>query len=397
MAAPTPTNDEARLEAVRRTGLLDSRPGRVFDDFTALASYICGVPIALVTVVDRDRQWFKSKFGLETAETPREDAFCAHAIMEDALMVVPDAHVDQRFTNNPLVLRDPMIRFYAGAPLKTPDGFALGTLCVIDRVPRQLSAEQRTALQALARQVEAQINLRQALEDIAAVQKEKQQFVANVSHELRTPLTSLRASLTLLGDGGAGTLPAEAAQLVSVAGRNANRLLLLVNDILDYERLGSGTGLRISPTVTPLATIFDRAREVIAATASANGVGLQLDPTSLRVLADVDRAAQVLVNLLSNAVKYSPPSGIVSTHVEVINSMARVSVTDQGPGVPDSFRDRLFKPFQQVEGSADHRKPGTGLGLAISRGIVHEHGGAIGVLNRPDGGARFWFTLPLAK
>jgi anti-sigma regulatory factor (Ser/Thr protein kinase) len=165
--------EQARLRALRSYKILDTDPDKAFDDLTILASHICETPIALISLIDSDRQWFKSRVGVDIAETPRELAFCDKAIQQSDLFIVPDATKDPRFSSNPFVVNDPKIRFYAGAPFKSSDGYTLGTLCVVDMVPRQLTAGQQTALLALSRQVQAQFELRKNLSELRAALQER--------------------------------------------------------------------------------------------------------------------------------------------------------------------------------------------------------------------------------
>lgn len=160
------TDEQARLAALRRYRILDTDPEQRFDDLTLLASHICGTPIALITLIDADRQWFKSRVGITVQETARNVAFCNDAIRQPDLYVVPDATRDERYRSNPFVTGEPNIRFYAGAPLLTPDGHALGTLCVIDRRPRTLTPDQSAALEALRRQAQSQLELRENLAEL---------------------------------------------------------------------------------------------------------------------------------------------------------------------------------------------------------------------------------------
>lgn len=174
----TSTAEPERLAALRRYRILDTDPEQRFDDLALLASHICGTPMALITLVDEHRQWFKARVGVSIAETSRAISFCTHAIEQRGVFVVSDALNDERFRNNPQVTGDAHIRFYAGAPLVTPDGHALGTLCVVDRTPRTLTSEQLQALDALRRQVEAQLELRLNLYELEAALEERERIEA---------------------------------------------------------------------------------------------------------------------------------------------------------------------------------------------------------------------------
>ncbi|EEF59484.1 GAF domain-containing protein [Pedosphaera parvula] len=172
MKAPIPKNEKQRLEVLWQYEVLDTIPEVVFDELTELAAHICEAPVALITLVDENRQWFKSKVGIDLNQTSRDISFCAHAILHEDVLVVADASKDKRFAKNPLVVSEPRIRFYAGAPLITPDGQALGTLCVLDKKPHKITPDQKRALEILSRHVMTQLELRRRSLELAKTRKD---------------------------------------------------------------------------------------------------------------------------------------------------------------------------------------------------------------------------------
>jgi PAS domain S-box-containing protein len=242
----------------------------------------------------------------------------------------------------------------------------------------------------------AQINFAGHVMDVSKrheVDRLKRDFVSTVSHELRTPLTSIRGALGLLASGTLGELDADAREMVAVAERNSVRLIELINDILDFERLESGR-MEMHPRRTTLRVVIDRSLENVRTFADQAGVEIEVTSDAGQVVADEDRIVQVLVNLLSNAIKFSPAGSTVSISSMVIGGQVECRVIDRGKGIPLEAQKNLFQRFQQVDSSDRRERGGTGLGLAISKAIVQQHEGEIGVESSPGVGSSFWFRLP---
>lgn len=398
-AAPIPPNDMQRLEALRACAVLDTAPEPAFDDLTALAARLCKVPIALISLLDEQRQWFKSVVGLPICQTPRQQAFCGYTILDDGPLVVENAVLDKRFFDNPLVTGAPGIRFYAGIPLRLQDGRAMGTLCVIDLQPRSLSDEQLADLKALARQAESQLQLRcssrslkAAHDAMASASRAKSMFVATMSHEIRTPLTAITGFLDLLLDEESPEVRAEYAVTVR---RSADLLINIVNDALDLAKIEQGR-LEVSREVCrPGRKLLDMER-LFEPRARQQGIEFRAvaeTPVPESFQSDPLRIRQVLVNLLSNAMKFTPQGEVVLA-ASWANDVLAFEVRDSGIGMTEDQVATLFTPFQQCEQDTWQRFGGTGLGLSICKNLADLLGGSLSVRSQPGQGTTLRFELP---
>lgn len=400
IAPPLPPDEAARLAALRAYRVLDTPPEPAFDDLTELAAMILDVPIALISLVDDDRQWFKSKVGLDADSTARSISFCGHAILDTEVFIVSDTSTDARFRDNPLVVADPKIRAYAGAPLRTPDGYRLGTLCTIDRRPREISPAQARQLEILARQVVMQLELRQhtrVLEAITrtqaglveALQMQKHDLelaITAASHDLRGPLSRMRR----LADHCLEHLVPEDPQLVEALQRissNGARLTHLVDQSLTID-----AGPR---DAVDLADVVREVTNDLKSEASAHGVRIELDidePNAVSIAGPRIRLFQIVHNLIANAIKYSHPQRESFVTVELRHDEERpvLVVRDNGLGIPEHAQNRVFDRYQRFHPDV---APGTGLGLAIVKHHVDDFGATIDMTSN-DAGTTFAITFP---
>lgn len=391
-------DERDRLAALHAYGVLDTPAEDDFDDIAALAAQLCRTPIAAVTLVDQERQWFKARVGLDICETAREDSFCARAMLGDEVMQVPDARLDPRFRDNPLVVGEPGIVFYAGAPLVTSSGQILGSLCVIDREPRLLTPAECQGLRTLARHVIAQLELRQyargldaANERLRDADKLKDEFISRVTHELRTPLTSINGYLEMLADDDLD--PGAGPEFRTRIRRNSDRLMALVDDMLLAAQAGQDE-LRLTKRVLDLAELARAA--VVRNGDLAGGRGLEIvaeTPEPVLVEADEARLIQVIERLVFNAVKFTP-NGAITVSAAVHAERAVLVVRDTGIGMSVADSERVLAPFRRAAAAERAEVQGAGLGLSIAKAIVDGHGGSIRIESEPGRGAAVIVELP---
>lgn len=396
-----PGDEQARLAALHFLQILDTEAEEQFDRITALARDLLDVPICLISLVDTDRQWFKSRQGLDATETSREISFCGHSILDDEIFVVEDAAADPRFSDNPLVTDAPHIRFYAGQPLATSDGHRLGTLCVIDRQPRPLDEKARTILRNLAGMVESELRAREEVlrhtreleesrRQVAADAEAKLEFLAHMSHEIRSPLMSILGYLDLLD--ATQVSEEDRQEYVRTMRSGGEHLLALVNDILDHSKAEAGR-IELERVPTDLAGLLGDVEHLMRIRVARKDVRLRLEadgPLPATIETDPVRLRQVLVNLVGNAIKFTD-SGSVNVVATVRPEAPRlgISVRDTGIGMEPSQLERIFEPFGQASASTTRRFGGTGLGLPISRHLARLLGGDIEVESRPGVGSTF--------
>ena len=376
-----PLNEKERLEALLAYQILDTSPEKDFDDIVQLASEICKTPISTITLIDQDRQWFKSKIGLEFNENPREIAFCAHTInCPNQTMIVENALEDERFSQSSLVVNYPNIRYYAGVPLVNPEGFALGSLCVIDKEPRKLDDFQIMALEKLAKQVINLLELRrknfQLIENhnsLLAKYRDLEQFASVVSHDIKSPLNNIMMLTKLLKENNKNQLDEEGNQMLDYIFTSSEELKKLVDAILNYykhdnEIVDTSEKIRLNDFIYYVISILD----------TKNEFEFILPKKNHKIFSNKMALGQILFNLVGNSIKYNDKSkGIITVGFSEDQDHYMITVGDNGCGIDKSNFDKIFNTFETLGKTDRFHAKGTGIGLSTVQKMVQKLNGRI--------------------
>jgi signal transduction histidine kinase len=398
--AATPDNEEERLSALDDYNIINSLPEEDYDAIAKIAAVICNSPIAMVSLIDKDRQWFKSNHGLDTKEIPRDVAFCAHSILNpDDLLIVNDATKDERFFDNPLTTGSLNLVFYAGAPLNTSEGFSLGTLCVIDNKPRELEQSQKDSLKLLAKQVVNLLELRKknyelikANKEAAKLNEQLNNFAYRLTHDLKSPINGVNFLVDVLKQDHIDLFKNTPAE--GYINLIANRMVYmntLINEILEYTKVNTENIVFDSFNVKEIL------ESILENIDFENRIYLNTSDLNVTIRCSKTGFVQIFQNLISNARKFSDEDKVnIEVDFKKDETHYHFIFRDNGPGIEEKYWKRVFLMFETLEGSNNEN---TGIGLATIESILKRLGGEIYLKNRDDGkkGASFHFSIKHVK
>ena len=396
-AAALHPQEESRLSSLREYDILDSVDEIEYDDITKLAAFICGTPVSLITMIDQDRQWVKSNFGSDLKEMPREQAFCAHGLLNPSEpFIVPDTLQDSRFVENPLVTGDPNIKFYAGISLMSEENLPLGSLCVIHNEPHSLKEEQLEALKTLARQVERLLDLRrkniqleEARQNSVAVNQNLREFAHIIAHDLKAPIRNMRQLSEVIAEDYANKLDEDGREILTMLSDSGLRATTLIEGVLEYAKATR------SHLVLDQFKVDELITEVITSLSLPAHLTVHYQPIETEIKCSRIALEQVIQNLLTNAVKYhDKETGNIWIDVQKQADGLLISVKDDGAGIKERDLTKIFEIFYVVDQAASQRAGGTGVGLSIVQKLVTQLGGKIKAESEVGVGSTFSFVLP---
>lgn len=391
-----PPDEKQRLAAVRSYQLLDTLPERDFDNITTLTASICDVPIALITLLDSDRNFLKSHYGLSMTESSRDTSFCGHAILEDSdVFVVEDARKDSRFKDNPLIV-DMQAVFYAGVRLVNPDGYSLGTLCVFDNKPRTLSKKQRQALSALAYQVvnlfEAQKHNRKLMrvqEELRERNEELKSFAGTVSHDMKMPLANMIITSDMLRTKYGDLLDEQAQEYLDYIKQSSFTLSEYISGLLEHYETDK--------TASQIAEVFDSQdllEEIIELLTISEDCDINLPDGNIEMYANKSALEQIILNLVVNSIKYNDKEKIkINIDCYENDGSYYFSIADNGMGISKKDMPHIFDLFVKTGVLDRSGKAGNGIGLSTVKKLISKLDGEIKVSSELGIGTTIEFNI----
>ncbi|MDX1445100.1 GAF domain-containing sensor histidine kinase [Lishizhenia sp.] len=393
------SEEKKRLQALKSYSILDTLPEEDYDGITKIAAQICGTEISLVSLVDADRQWFKSMHGIDVHETPREYSFCSRAIVsEKSIYIIENAKEDPVYKNNPLVTGPPHIMFYAGVPLEGTDGFKLGSLCVIDSKKKELTPEQIESLLALGRQVENLLKLRRnqiALDEMIMELEFKnealEQFAYVAAHDIKSPLNNIRALVDLIMKKDGDSLNDGVLTKLKMVENTSGKLKRLVDALLEYSQ--------VDAKVNELKDVdVEEVMETIVGLHGNESVDIKIDTTLDKIFFSELSLYQILHNLVVNAIKYNDKDKAqIKISLKSKDDLFVLSVQDNGVGIAPENHEKVFESFTTLKTKDKFGNYGSGLGLSIIKKIVEQYQGFIHVESEVGKGSTFIVEIPKAN
>lgn len=392
-----PLNESERLKILYKYNILDTLPEEDFDAITKIAASICKTPISLVSIIDRNRQWFKSHHGLNSTETPRDISFCSHSILTpNELFIVNDATKDVRFYDNPLTTNYPNVIFYAGAPLNSSDGHCLGTLCVIDNTARKLNKDQKENLKLLAKQVVNLLELRrknaelsQANEEVLRLNKQLSAFAYKLSHDIKTPISGIKHLSEIIQEDYALALDRKGKSWLALISSTSTYLYSLVEGMLNFTK--STNAEIVFETFN-----FEKLLEQIKSSCNWEHTYI-INYTNCNITLKQSKIAfiQIFQNLLSNSIKFVGKSqSIISISLEIDSKFYKIIYKDNGPGIDKKYHKKVFELFETLEKSSS-----TGIGLPTVSDLLQRLEGSIEIESPKEkkSGIEFCIKIPIIK
>jgi signal transduction histidine kinase len=390
-------HEEERLKSLLSYSILDTFSEADYDNITSIAAQICETPISLISLVDDKRQWFKSRHGLNATETSKDLAFCAHAINSpEKIFTVPDARIDERFHDNPLVTGDPKVVFYSGISLISDEGYPLGTLCVIDHKPRVLTETQKLSLNALSNQVLNLLTLRKVnnlLKDTMKVledkNKELENFAKITAHDIKLPLISISNISKLFINDERKLVKNEGKEIMKMIMESTDNLLTLVDGLLQYSLCENL--LHTEKVSIPAESLISELNSFFAVEKDKK---INFEISCKEIIENKPALNQILMNLISNAIRYNDKDQTeINISIAENGSYYEFSVRDNGPGIDPSNYDKIFDIFTVTGIIGKNGQTGNGIGLATVKKLVNRMGGTIQVESEMGKGTTFYFTL----